>query len=70
MSQKRLDVFDSQARRQALLQLVRLLQIFHTKSVQVLAATNLEFHDVLGFLNLYSCMATVDVSRLHSSDVK
>lgn len=47
-----LDVLDREARRQALLELIRLLQIAHAEGVQVLAATDLELDNVLRLLDL------------------
>eukprot|EP00965_Chrysotila_dentata_P217203 6189849-Pleurochrysis_carterae.AAC.1 len=54
-----LDVLNSKAWRQALLQLVRLLKVLHTQRVQVLAAANLELHDILRLLDLHGCMESI-----------
>ena len=50
-----LDVLDSQAGRQRLLELVRLLQILDAQGVEVLAAADLELDDVLRLLDLDGC---------------
>ena len=50
-----LDVLDSQAGRQRLLELVRLLQILDAQGVEVLAAADLELDDILRLLDLDGC---------------
>ena len=51
----RSQILHSQAGGQRLLELVRLLQVLDAKSVQVLAAADLELDDVLRLLDLDGC---------------